>query len=93
MIEGFTWTRTLVETLDLSDVLLNGVLCFMLFAGSINVKIRVLGEEKWVILTLAIGATLVGAAVVCGGRLARLGQPLFNELLDGLIAVELDFRG
>ncbi len=29
----------------------------------INVKVRVPGEEKWVILTLAIGATLIGAVV------------------------------
>jgi CPA1 family monovalent cation:H+ antiporter len=36
----------------------------MLFAGSINVKARVLGEEKWVILTLAIAATLIAAMLI-----------------------------
>jgi CPA1 family monovalent cation:H+ antiporter len=36
----------------------------MLFAGSINVKMRMLGEEKWVILTLAIGATLIAAVLI-----------------------------
>ena len=50
--------------LSLDETLLNGVLCFMLFAGSINVKIRLLGEEKWVILTLAIGATLIAAVLI-----------------------------
>jgi Na+:H+ antiporter len=56
--------RTFVNELSLDSTLLNGVLCFMLFAGSINVKARTLGEEKWVILSLAIGATLIGAVLV-----------------------------
>jgi CPA1 family monovalent cation:H+ antiporter len=61
--EAFAREQALVTRLSLDATLLNGVLCFMLFAGSINVNIRVLGEEKWVILTLAIGATLIGAAL------------------------------
>ena len=59
--EFFSEEQAFVTRLSLDETLLNGVLCFMLFAGSINVRIRVLGEEKWVILTLAIGATLIGA--------------------------------
>jgi hypothetical protein len=47
MIEGLTWARTLVEKLDLSDVLLNGVLCFMLFAGSAGVEVSFLRENEW----------------------------------------------
>jgi NhaP-type Na+/H+ or K+/H+ antiporter len=39
----------------------------MLFAGSINVKARTLGEEKWVVMTLAIGATLIAATLIGGG--------------------------
>ena len=61
--ESFAEEQQFVTRLSLDETLLNGVLCFMLFAGSINVKIRTLGEEKWVILTLAIGATLVGAVL------------------------------
>jgi CPA1 family monovalent cation:H+ antiporter len=60
----FLQEQVFVEGLALNDTLLNGVLCFMLFAGSINVKSDVLGEEKWVILTLAIGATLIAAALI-----------------------------
>lgn len=52
--------RKLVSQLNLSETLLNGVLCFMLFAGSVNVKIKALAEEKWLIGSLAIGATLIG---------------------------------
>jgi CPA1 family monovalent cation:H+ antiporter len=56
--------QAFVSSLALDDTLLNGVLCFMLFAGSINVKARVLGEEKWVILTLAVAATLIAAMLI-----------------------------
>ena len=61
--ESFAEEKVFVARLSLDETLLNGVLCFMLFAGSINVKLRILGEEKWVILTLAVGATLIGAAL------------------------------
>jgi len=61
--ESFAEEKAFVAQLSLDETLLNGVLCFMLFAGSINVKLRVLGEEKLVILTLAIGATLLGAVL------------------------------
>jgi len=64
----FAWEQEFVESLRLDRSLLNGVLCFMLFSGSINVKARTLGEEKWVIVTLAIGATLV-SAVLTGAAL------------------------
>jgi CPA1 family monovalent cation:H+ antiporter len=69
--DGFAEEQAFVTRLSLDATLLNGVLCFMLFSGSINVKIRVLGEEKWVILTLAIGATLI-AAVLIGFALSWL---------------------
>jgi CPA1 family monovalent cation:H+ antiporter len=62
-----TWfadEQDLVTRLSLDATLLNGVLCFMLFAGSINVDIRSLREERWVILTLAIGATLIAAVLI-----------------------------
>lgn len=68
IIDWVPEVQVFVTSLALDDTLLNGVLCFMLFAGSINVKARVLGEEKWIILTLAIGATLI-AAVLIGAAL------------------------
>ncbi len=72
----FAWEKGFVESLRLDRSLLNGVLCFMLFSGSINVKARILGEEKWVILTLAIGATLVSALLTGAAIWAVL--PLFG---------------
>ena len=69
MIEGLTWARILVEKLDLSEVLLNGVLCFMLFAGSAGVKVSFLRENEWPILSLAIGSTII-ACFVTGALLS-----------------------
>jgi CPA1 family monovalent cation:H+ antiporter len=75
----FVQEQAFVSRLKLDATLLNGVLCFILFAGSINVKARSLGEEKWVILSLAIGATLIAAiltGVALWALLAALGAGL-----------------
>jgi CPA1 family monovalent cation:H+ antiporter len=53
-----------VTSLNLSHLLLEGVLCFMLFAGSIHVKLRALEEEEWVILSLAIGGTMIACITI-----------------------------
>jgi len=53
------WQDAVVQELDLSNVLLNGVLCFMLFAGSAGVEFESLKRDKWTIVSLAIGATLI----------------------------------
>ncbi len=59
IVAAVGWEETLVRELDLSHVLLNGVLCFMLFAGSAGVEIERLRKRRWVILSLAIGSTLL----------------------------------
>jgi CPA1 family monovalent cation:H+ antiporter len=65
--------QTFVTRLSLDDTLLNGVLCVLLFAGSINVRLHTLGEEKWVVLTLATGGTLLGALLVGSAITPLLG--------------------
>ena len=57
------WLQTLVVKLNLSEVLLNGVLCLMLYAGSTGVAFASLEEDKWTILTLAIGSTIIACFV------------------------------
>jgi len=64
VIDDLGWEDALVKQLDLSDVMLNGVLCFMLFAGSAGVKIEGLKENKWVVVTLAIGSTILACALI-----------------------------
>ncbi len=62
--EGIGWQEALVRELDLSDVLLNGVLCFMLFAGSAGVEVKGLEDNKWTILTLAFGSTILACLLI-----------------------------
>jgi CPA1 family monovalent cation:H+ antiporter len=64
LIANLGWEDALVKQLDLSNVMLNGVLCFMLFAGSAGVKIEGLKENKWVVMTLAIGSTILACALI-----------------------------
>jgi CPA1 family monovalent cation:H+ antiporter len=84
--------RDLVSRLSLDDTLLNGVLCFMLFAGSVDVKLRFLEEEKWVILSLAVGATLIAWAVTglllwtVAGMFGILVRPVYLFLFGALIS-------
>ncbi len=58
LVDALDEQRKFVSELNLGETLLNGVLCFMLFAGSVNVKIKLLEEQKYLIGTLALGATL-----------------------------------
>jgi len=64
LLENLGWEDALVSQLDISEVLLNGVLCFMLFAGSAGVKVEGLKENKWTVVSLAIGATLLAFALI-----------------------------
>jgi CPA1 family monovalent cation:H+ antiporter len=64
IVAEYGWEETLVRELDLSNVLLNGVLCFMLFAGSAGVKIEHLRRRRWVILSLAISSTLLACLLI-----------------------------
>ena len=63
-VAALGWEETLVRELDLSNVLLNGVLSFMLFAGSTGVEIERLRKRRWIILSLAIGSTPLACALI-----------------------------
>jgi CPA1 family monovalent cation:H+ antiporter len=59
------------ETFNLNDTLLKGVLCFMLFRGSVDVRWATLRDERWLVLALAFGGT--AAACLLTGWLAYVG--------------------
>ncbi|MFZ1415593.1 MAG: sodium:proton antiporter [Defluviicoccus sp.] len=54
------------EAFNLNDTLLKGVLCFMLFRGSVNVRWADLRAQRWLVLSLAFAGTII-ACVVTGG--------------------------
>lgn len=56
-------SRTL-DQIDFTNVVMNGMLAFLLFAGAINVNLTALRERAWPIATLAVVGTLVSTVVV-----------------------------
>jgi CPA1 family monovalent cation:H+ antiporter len=85
----------LTHSFDLGDTLLNGVLCFMLFRGSVRVRWERLREQRWLILALAFGATTI-ACLATGGLvfagLSAFGVPvtLAQALLFGALIAAID---
>lgn len=65
--------------LDFKSLLLNGMLGFLLFAGALQIRLKVLRKQKWEIAILAIFSTLLSTFLI-GGLLfwlaPMLGLPL-----------------
>ena len=53
-----------VAQMDFSRTFLHGMLCFLLFAGALDVPIAGLQQEKWIIAALAIGATVIATLLI-----------------------------
>jgi CPA1 family monovalent cation:H+ antiporter len=56
----------LMTQLDFSQILLNGMLSFLLFAGALHTNIEDLAKQKWVILTLASVGVLLSTFIIGG---------------------------
>ncbi len=86
---------TLVSQIDFNQVVLHGMLAFLLFAGAIQVNLDELGREWLTISLLAILGTLISTCIVGGvtwlvlGRLG-LGIPFLHALLFGALISPTD---
>lgn len=86
---------TLVSRIDFDQVVLHGMLAFLLFAGSIHVNLDELGREWLTVSLLAIFGTLVSTCIVGGvtwlvlGWL-DLGIPFLHALLFGALISPTD---
>lgn len=84
-----------LQVFDLESFLMEGVLCFMLFAGSCHMRLLDFKKHSRIISLLAIGATLLGA-VFYGllfygvSALLHLGLPLPVCLMFGSITAPTD---
>ena len=68
--------RHLLQQINFSQTLLNGMLSFLLFAGSLHVGLKSLREEVWTVAALATLGVLLSTAVVAALMaltFARLG--------------------
>ena len=56
-----------LESIDFPDIVLNGMLGFLLFAGAYSVNLRALRERAWHIAFLALAGTSISTALVSVG--------------------------
>ncbi|MGA7965146.1 MAG: sodium:proton antiporter [Gammaproteobacteria bacterium] len=94
--EGFReQATTMVSQIDFNQVVLHGMLAFLLFAGAIHVKLGDLGREWLPISLLAIFGTLISTFIVGGvtwlvlGWLG-LGIPFLYALIFGALISPTD---
>jgi monovalent cation:H+ antiporter, CPA1 family len=67
VVELRQWWEDLVVSTDLPHVFLDGVLAFMLFAGSLHVDMDTLRTQKWTVLSLATLGVLMATALYGAG--------------------------
>lgn len=58
------FAKGIVAELDFAEVLLSLMLSFLLFAGAMQIDLKVLAEEKWPVLVLATVGTLLSTFIV-----------------------------
>ena len=89
------YTRHLVIQTDFQDLLLNGMLNFLLFAGALTVDFDLLKSQKWEIGTLASISTIISTLIIGGVSyvllpLIHLHLPLLYCLLFGALISPTD---
>jgi CPA1 family monovalent cation:H+ antiporter len=87
--------ESLLQTLDFTDFVLNGILSILLFAGALSLDARQLLRQRTSILTLAVFGTLLSTALIGIGSwavYAALGvaMPIAWALLFGALISPTD---
>lgn len=80
-LDAYEKITILVNSFDFHDILMDGMLSFLLFAGALNVDINDLNKVKWEIGVLAFFGTIASTFLIA------LGASLILSLFD----VNLDF--
>ena len=89
------YEESLIRSIDFTDVLLQGMLSLLLFAGALHVDLSELRNYRWQIGTLAVLGTLlstfiVGFALWWALPLVGLPLPLMSCLLFGSLIAPTD---
>lgn len=85
------YAEALFTQYKFSDVLLNVMLSFMLFAGAMEMDLRTLGQEKWTVFILAIVGTLMSSFAV-GGRGFTDWSDAFASSVSGVHRADFDLE-
>ena len=73
------YEESLIRSIDFSEVLMQGMLSLLLFAGAMHVDLSQLKAQRWPVAILALVGTLVSTVLVGGGMwlvMPWLGLPL-----------------
>lgn len=89
------WATQILQTLDFTDFVLNGILSILLFAGALSLDARQMLRQRTSILTLAVLSTLlstflIGFAAYGIFGLVGLNVPLLWSLLFGALISPTD---
>jgi CPA1 family monovalent cation:H+ antiporter len=89
------WAEAMLARVDFGDVLMDGMLSFLLFAGALHVNLGDLVERKWSILSLAtfgvvLSTLLVGTGIYLLLPIFGLGLPYGYALLFGALISPTD---
>jgi len=95
LVKNVTEVHALMNSIDFSDVLLKGMLAFLLFAGALHVNINDLFEKKWEIgilstLGVAVSTLIIGTAVYFVSPLIGLHLSYIYCLLFGALISPTD---
>ncbi len=87
--------RNTLEHIDFQKALMNGMLCFLLFAGALHVSLKDLSELKWTVGWLAtagvmMSTVLVGTGIYHALQLMGLETPLRLCLAFGALISATD---
>jgi len=84
--------KSLLQSIDFSDTLMNGLLSFLLFAGALHVDLDKLLQRKWtvgllatvgvVVSTVLVGAAFKGIAWLLGIEISLLWCLVFGALIS-----------
>ncbi len=90
-----SWSAAILNKVDFSHALLNGMLSFLLFAGSLHVDLDELREQKGTIAVLATVGVLTSTVLVGVGSWLVFGQlglviPVFTCLTFGALISPTD---
>ncbi len=89
------YEASFLRSIDFSDVLMQGMLSFLLFAGALHVDLRALRQYRWQVASLALVGTLMSTGVVGVGMwlvlpLVHVDLSLLHCLIFGALISPTD---
>jgi len=79
------WASDFLASLNFNEIVMGGMLSFLLFAGSLTVNLDNINKQKWAILTLATLGVIMSTLIV--GTLTYYGLGLIGIHLSYLYAL------